>query len=161
METAEPQISAEKKIIGLFGTIFFPAWPSSHLSALMMELIMGLLAHDLAKRCRMHISPCSFNLILCLLTLLIKQEGKKHDFISGGWAVQFRWTGSGRINCIYCNVHLSIFVFLGFLKCNEKNKCFWRRCILHGPFSSLWSLKGNCLCSNFKIGISGKVLGHT
>ena len=55
-----------------FFFFFFPTWQSTHFSTLTMELIIGLPANDLAKRCRMPISPCSFNLILRLLTHLIK-----------------------------------------------------------------------------------------
>lgn len=38
-------------------SIFSPSWRSTHLSTLMMELIIGLLAHDLAKRCWIPIFP--------------------------------------------------------------------------------------------------------
>lgn len=32
-----------------YSAVSFPTWQSTHLSTLMMELIMRLLAHDLAK----------------------------------------------------------------------------------------------------------------
>lgn len=72
METAGASDLYGKRDNWLAWYCFFTSWRSAHLSTLMMELIIGLLAHDLAKRCWMPISPCSFNLILCLLNHLIK-----------------------------------------------------------------------------------------
>lgn len=97
----------ESQIIGLMDTAFFSTQLGEVyiLSTLMMEPIMRLIQHDLAKRCWMPACAFSFKLIRCLLTRLIKPQESVFRISTQGWVLCTLENQSSSTNDTYCDMH--------------------------------------------------------